>query len=445
MKRTVKSMLLLLSMSANAQTVSTAIIENAVKEVGGRAASTVVDIQKPETIVPKYNNTQTGNGDLFGEGEIIPINSGNMKVSNCSQQTMDKDLYKRQECEGINFVTQNKGKRPNMTVNTNDPIVAGNRSITGNPVPTLVKHGWSVPLNQDGSVGSMPANACSPTSVSVPAQYEFRYCSVFKQSEKYLCQQNLIATVKPHLNYRCNDVLGINSTETCKKILQVRCENGGNTCAQAGVVPTSYDADMAITFTPIGDGFFRINFGVYQDNYWTGPASINNSNRGSIYYKKLSVEISGIDRLARFTLDKVVEDDYSLIKVNGVVVFATNPIIDRIENADLTLSSQNSGTTNYYTAHVIKIGDNKYLPYSKLFGGTYTMTNVERAPVFGSANYPNFNVIPYLKNGTNIIETWTLVGNRGELYTEWTTQMYCPAKCTEAWQDQCSALAERAK
>ena len=68
MKRTLQSMLLALSLSANAQTVSTATIENAVKDVGGRAASTVIDIQKPETIVPKYNNTQTGNGDLFGEG-----------------------------------------------------------------------------------------------------------------------------------------------------------------------------------------------------------------------------------------------------------------------------------------------------------------------------------------------------------------------------------------
>ena len=443
MKRTLQSMLLALSLSANAQTVSTATIENAVKDVGGRAASTVIDIQKPETIVPKYNNTQTGNGDLFGEGEIIPINPGNMKVSNCSQQTMDKDLYKRQECEGINFVTQSKGKRPNMAVTTNDPIVAGNRSITGNPVPTLVKHGWSVPLNQDGSVGSMPANACSPTTVSVPAQYEFRYCSVFKQSEKYLCQQNLIATVKPHFNYRCNDVLGINSTETCKKILQVRCENGGNTCAQAGVVPTSYDADMAITFTPIGDGFFRINFGVYQDNYWAGPASINNSNRGAIYYKKLIVNVSGIDRLARFSLDKVHEDDYSLIKVNGVVAYATYPVVDRIENADINVTSQSYGTTTTRVAHVIKVGNDKYLPYSNWL--TSTMTNVERAPDFSAMAYPNFNAIPYLVEGTNTIETWTLVGNRGELYTEWTTQMYCPAKCTEAWQDQCSALAERAK
>lgn len=429
---TLTLILLLSNVTAFGQ-VSNATIEEAVKDLGGKAVSASVEITQPQTVVPKYNNDQTGNGDLFGSGEIVPLDSGNTKISNCANKSLDSNLYTRQECEGINFVSQNRSKRPNMTVTTNDPIIGNNRVTTSNPVPILDKYGFNLPKNSDGSIGSLPSDACKPTSVVINAQYEDRVCSNYKAGERFLCKQNLIATVIPHFNYRCDDIYGVNSTEKCSKVLQVTCEPGANNCAPNGINPSSFDADMAVTFNDVGDGNFRINFGVYQDDYWTGSRSVV-TNPASIYYRRLSLQVNGKERLTRFTLDRIHADDYTLIKVNGTVVYATPPIIDRIEN-EIKPQTKNGETFN---RNYIKIGPNSYFP-----GGSYSY--VERSPSFDEFAVLNRDLRYLLVDGLNTIETWTLVGGRGELYTEWTTQMYCPAKCSEAWQNNCLTLEGRAK
>lgn len=403
--------------------VSNAIIEEAVKDLGGKAVSASVEITQPQTVVPKYNNDQTGNGDLFGTGEIVPLDSGNAKISNCANTALDSNLYNRQECEGINFVSQNKSKRPNMTVTNNDPIVGTNRTIASNPVPVLDKYGFILPKNADGSIGSIPSDACKPTSVIINAQYEERICSNFKAGEQFLCKQSLIATVNPHFNYRCDDVYGKNSTEKCSKVLKMKCEAGSNNCAQAGVVPTSYDTDMKTIFEPIGGGDYRISYGVIGDQYWGGGSY----QTGNFYYRHLKINIKNKSLLQKFVLSRVDWDDWIIIRINGQIVFKDNEIEDRLE----AITSQSCPKRGFSTTNTcLQIGPNKY---------AFAQHNNS-----WKAN-PNIDLKNYLQEGENDIFVTVVVYDGGEFYSEWITQMYCPATCTEAWLNECTVLEERAK
>lgn len=418
--------LMVLSLSsgfAHAQ-VDNATIEQAVKELGGKAGSTAVDIKDAGRFYEKSGNQIEGYGNLYGTGEILPVDLGNAKINDCSSKNLDADLYKRQECEGINFVSQNRSKRPNITVTTKDPIVSDNRVTASKPVPLLEKYGFNLPKNADGSIGTIPASACKPTTVTIDAQYEERICSTFKEGERFLCKQKLIAEVKPHFNYRCNDVSGHNSTEKCSKILKMRCEAGSNNCAQSGIEPTSYDSDMKTTFTPLGGGDYRISYGVIGDQYWGGGSF----RTGNFYYRHLKINIKNKSLLTKFILSRVDWDDWIIIRINGHIVFKDAEIEDRLE-AVTSRACPRYGLPNTKKS-CLQIGPNKYA-----FAQHYKSWKAN----------PNIDFKDYLQEGENDIFVTVVVSDGGEFYSEWITQMFCPAKCTEAWLNQCTVLEERAK
>jgi hypothetical protein len=396
--------------------------EAAAAELGGLADSISQNIQNPSLYVPKYNNDQTGNGDLYGQGELVPIDPGNTKVTGCANNPGDPNLYTRQDCEGVNFVSKNRTIRPNITVSTKDPVIAGNRVITSDPRATLEKYKWMVPVNADGSFGTLPANACPATTVNTPPVYEDRRCTFYKGSENFLCKAPLKVTVNPQFNYQCQDTLGINSTETCSKILNVQCNGGGwsPTCSTQGVVPQTFDADMQTNFNHIGDGVYELVFGTVAQDYWTG-----NQNSGGWFDKTLSVKILGLNRLDQFTLTTVGYDEWTWIKVNGHTVFiGPKPkAIDRLEHGICHFGSTQIPCVQY--------GPNaNHVAFAKDGESRIESTNVD--------------LKPYLVEGVNQIWTRTVTAMTGEMFLKIRTRMGCPVSCTENWDNQCSNLEQRA-
>lgn len=441
--------------------VSNATIEQAVKELGGKASSVSVDMKQPQNIVPKYNTDQTGNGDLFGSGEVVPLDNGSAKISNCANSTLDSNLYNRQECESINFVSQNRSKRPNMTVTTNDPIVGTNRATASNPVPILDKYGFNLPKNSDGSIGGIPADACKPTSVVINAQYEERVCSNYKAGERFLCKQNLIANVIPHFNYRCNDVLGRNSTEKCSKILHMDCAFSGAGCVDQ--IVKDVGSDIPFEFRPNGGDSYllRVNSGV---NAYPS-AHINTS--GDLYWKKITFRIEDINRIQQFLLSQFTIWDTFLIKINGQIALKSWPVEDRLE---YDYSRPWPGGLYNSAWWCIKIGNDKYLRSYTYYGsnpscGGRRYINDDSDPLIGRNADTRFNPaqfsdmylfrMPYsanidvkhlLKTGDNVIDITLRTGSfRGQIDISFIIRGMCLASCTEKWENQCAVLEQRAK
>lgn len=396
--------------------------EAAAAELGGLSESVSNNIQDPTLYVPKYNNEQTGNGDLYGEGELVPIDPGNAKVTGCANNPADPNLYTRQECEGVNFVARNRTIRPNMTVTTRDPIISGNRAITSDPRETLEKFKWIVPTNADGSFGSLPANACPATTVNTPPIYEDRRCTFYKGSENFLCKAPLKVTVDPQFNYQCQDTLGVNSTEKCSKILNVQCTGGGWNpgCSTAGVVPHSAATDFVFTYTHTGDGFYSLEYGAINDDYLHGDKTT-----GAFYDRILNIDIQGIERLDTFKLDNLLWDDWVWMKVNGQSVFLGSPAIDRVEPT---------------AGNEQRCSNRKCIRYGP---GPTHVARAERGR--SERAYPNMDLKPLLHNGTNQIWFRVAVGGGGEMYTKFVTRMACPVNCTESWNNQCTTLEQRAR
>lgn len=415
--------LALYSISAFGQTMTNEQIQNAINEIGNKAVSTSVSVQKPSDFVPKYSESGAGN-DLFGEGDVTPVGQGGVKITDCSTKALDSNLYNRQECESINFVSRNKSIRPNMTVTTTDPVITGNRSVVKDPLVVLDKYGYQYPKNSDGSVGTFPAGSCKPTTTTISPQYEERVCTDYRGAENFMCKQVLKYTVVPHFNYRCNDVLGENTIEKCSKRLVVRCQAGANNCAQSGVVPTSYDTDMKTIFTPLGGGDYKISYGVIGDQYWGGGSY----QTGNFYYRHLKVNIKNKSQLTKFVLSRVDWDDWVIIRINGQIVFKDAEIEDRLE----AVTSKNCPKLGFNSTSktCLQIGPNKYA-----FAQHHNSWKAN----------PNIELKQFLNEGENDIFVTVVVYDGGEFYSEFITQMFCPATCTEAWQNLCTTLEERAK
>ena len=204
----------------------------------------------------------------------------------------------------------------------------------------------------------------------------------------------------------------------------MRCQAGANNCAQSGVVPTSYDTDMKTIFTPLGGGDYKISYGVIGDQYWGGGSY----QTGNFYYRHLKVNIKNKSQLTKFVLSRVDWDDWVIIRINGQIVFKDAEIEDRLE----AVTSKNCPKLGFNSTSktCLQIGPNKYA-----FAQHHNSWKAN----------PNIELKQFLNEGENDIFVTVVVYDGGEFYSEFITQMFCPATCTEAWQNLCTTLEERAK
>ena len=394
-------------------------VKDAAREMSGLAggAANTINNTSPDQFAPRYEGVPAGSEGYYGGGNIIPKAQGSSKIAGC-ENIAEEDLYKRQECEGINFVGKNPTIRPDMTISTQEPLAQGTHNITSDPTDTLNKWGWTIPFNPDGSIGTIPTEACNNELITIPAKTVEKDCSVYHDVEQYLCETTLKVEVDPSFNYSCLETKFQNNTYSCDKKLKVTCEQAMS-CADAGVIPGGTQGDMRIYYSHVADGVYNMFFGTQGDNYWgTG-----------VYPRSMVVNIKNYDRLKQFYLLRAQYDDHVLVKVNGTAVYYNN----------------NSYGYNGDARNWSLVGcPNKRYCVVDLNSGAYIHSDyLEKGKSWDF--WPYHNLLPFLKEGENVIQVFTAVGGWGEAFLNFRTQQACEPNCIDTWENSCTQYEERVK
>lgn len=385
-------------------------------------------IKQPENFVPHYNTSEQQGSGWYGSGELLPTDPGNSKISGCSSNPLDDNLYKRQECEGINLVMKKNSTRPNIEITNKDPIIGENKKITGDPLPIVQKYGINLPFQADGSIGAVPADACSPVSIVTAPEYEERLCTNYKASEQYLCKQNLVVKVNPQFNYRCNDVLGVNSKESCDKTLKVDCQKfeecggGINLMSSSGSIWKIQDAKQEV----LSNGNIRLTWDIDMAEHAKAIQSYSNST----FWESIVLNVT--------TADISKAGNFRLVESNFAWGYVQTPY------QDVFLNSQ---FDSYLSDQKCTIGD--WLAWSWLSPGE------GQCPKYNNNDnlVKNIDLMKFVKVGqTQLVFSAPGLGafvgsataNR-HLVIEYTPSCKQITKCVDYWQSGCNRLEERAK
>ena len=332
----------------------------------------------------------------FGSSSLFDVGVG--RINTCKTNVPGSDKVANQECDAVNFLAKNPEQKVKFPVNPNDPIISGIGEIINNAKPGPV------------------TDACVTTTTTTPDIYATEVCNEYLLSEAKSCSMGQIVEVDHNTNYQCNITKNILETFECDKALVVTCETPVDGCDNGGIIPGTTQGDMYSKWIKSGNGDYVLQFGSIGDNYWYGGA-------GKQYNRSLEFTIADVSQITKFTLSSAAYDDYLLVKVNGVRVF-NGPY----GGSKLALVSRmcNEGRD---PCNRVDIGDG----------------NTAHLPELGNSwkSSPNKDLVPYLKDGVNLIETISVVGGGGETAIKMTTRMQCPAKCTFSWDDQCSTLDSR--
>ena len=388
-----------------------------VKQLGGLGAGANKSIATPAQYTPKYTDDPPNTDAYYGNGLQIPTTFGKQKLADC-ENISETDLYKRQECEGVNLVTKGATQRPDVSLTEGEKLIDHTRNISGDPSETLDKYKWIYKLNPDGSIGEIPAELCKEEPKEITTIKKDETCFQYTGVEAFLCESVLKVTVDPNFNYSCLETKYQKSTEKCSKKLSMRCEALPN-CTTKGVQAGTPEGDMQVSLSKLNEqGLHQLTFGGKGDNYWNYGALV-----GKQIDRQLVLNIVGKERLEVFTMTRVEYDDWLLVTVNNNVVYSS-------AGAKIRFKLVNDPTTHMGT--VVR-EDNP----SSILGRPERKTSWKRSP--------NVDIRPYLVEGQNIINARIIYGGGGEAAMLFQTHMFCEPNCTETWDDQCKELEERTK
>lgn len=418
--------LVLVCLAAWLQTAWAKDYTEALRELGGLGKGVTQNIQQPNQFVPRYNAAPPMAEQYYGGGISLPTQYGEDKIARCASEKAHTDLYLRQECEGVNMIAGNKTRRPDITQSANEKLVQGTTKIAGNPKETLDKYKWKYPVNADGSIGSVPETACPVETIQVPATTKEKDCRRYNGAERYLCEAALQVNVDPNWNYSCLETKYRNQQHQCSKKLVVVCERAPD-CAEAGVKTGTEQGDMQVQREHLGGGIYQLNFGLARTHTW--GAEVENDK---IFDRSLTLDVKNLSDLQTFQLTKVDWDDWTIIKVNGTVVWST---------------SLYRGLGQY--AGKLADGDMRWIedPYSSWTGryDGWKVVEPETGNIVGKVHQwnrdsrnVNIDLRPYLREGNNQIFVRTMVVEGGNLWLTFKFQNYCPPVCQERWENQCA-------
>lgn len=165
--------------------------------------------------------------------------------------------------------------------------------------------------------------------------------------------------------------------------------NAGSICSQVRDV----QGDMRVYVEPGAMGAAsKLEFGTFADNYWEGS-----STTGKSYDRQLKFMVPDITKVSEMTLVRAAYDDWLLVKVNGKTVY-----VGPKAGAD----------------RLIHRADGKV---------QYSATGVSKPELSTSWDFAlNINILPYLVQGENVIETKTIVSGLGESALKFLYKNNCP-------------------
>lgn len=424
-------------------------------KVKNQSASSGISTQSAKDNVPAYgqsapesNYFQGGNGNTNAQGVA--------KLQSCQTAGASGSPIERQECDAVNFLAKNPNVRPQFNISKNDSMVKNTRG-TQNSAESIL-----------GSLGQGSNTLCTVKTETVPAQYETNSCVTIKQVDPEQCTMGRIIKTDTDTNFQCNQTVSAYDTLKCRRGSNVTCSGGGDGCDAGGIIPGSWAGDMAVSWTPDGAGNYILQFGTIAEDYWQGW--------GTIFDRTLTFEVRDPSLITLATLSRTRFDDWMLVQVNGSTVYVGPFGGDRLEitgppttaMSSETMCSQNERSSSY-TCATWTGGYRGYYVY-QTFGycqfrytnngnsGTWYCGDVAPGMVQYCATcyrgpelstpwnfYPNIDIKPYLKQGTNSIFVRVIVAGGGEGAIQITTRQKCPVNCSVTTNNQCSALEARAQ
>lgn len=279
--------------------------------------------------------------------------------------------------------------------------------------------------------------------------------AVFSSQSSTTCQQEVVKTkTDPDEIFKCLQSYSPYKL-TCARTMTAVCGGGGDGCDSGGIVPGSWVGDMATTFTNGGDGNYILNYGTFQDNYWSGNAAV--------YDRSLTFSIVNTALISRFALTLARFDDWILVSVNGATIYVGPYGGDRLNvytaPAAFVSGSQysctytweegnwgcwsNTGNPTIYFQTCTKVtGGWSCSGGQPNDGKIQYCVNCFGNPELGKDwTVPlNIDMKPHLRNGTNTIFMRVIVSGKGEGALQMTTRQYCPSSCVTNWTDNCGAL-----
>lgn len=280
--------------------------------------------------------------------------------------------------------------------------------------------------------------------------------AVFSSQSSTICQQEVVKTkTDPDEIFKCLQSYSPYKL-TCARTMSPICEGGGDGCDSGGIVPGSWVGDMATSFTNGGGGNYILNYGTFQDNYWSGY--------GKIYDRSLTFSVINTELISRFALTLARFDDWILVSVNGTTIYVGPYGGDRLEiykaPAKFVASANyycsfysdevstgwycrsNSGQPNIYFDSCSAVAGGWSCSGSPDDGKVQYCATCLGNPELGKDwSVPlNVDMKPYLRNGSNTIFMRVIVSGKGEGAIQMTTRQYCPSTCVTNWTDNCGAL-----
>ncbi|MDP2759777.1 MAG: hypothetical protein Q8O64_05140 [Sideroxyarcus sp.] len=435
------------------------------------------------SMVPGYGQSATQT-QLFQGGQGQLSGPGVTKVTDCASQVPDADTYRRQECDAVNFVARNPAVRPPFSIDrANDPLIINANNIARNPTMTFTGITAGTSTEQCRVVTDTQPATCATETCNDYHEVTSNFCSTARQitvdqNHLYQCIEQMQTlsnascfigqqiAVNTSYNYQCNQTVQGYETLKCRRSSSVTCTGGGDGCDQGGIVPNSWEGDMATTWLPDGAGNYILQFGTIADNYWGGW--------GAAYDRNLTFEARDVNLITRFALTRAAYDDWLLVKINGTTVYVGPRGGDRLYvidtgapiNASYCTQNDWGGQWSCYQNSlwgdgVQLIGTYSYCQCNGWDTCTWSCNNdgppgyVKYGPLPSQYSSPelstswNFtldiDLRQYLKNGSNTIFMRTIVAGGGEGAIQITTRQKCPLNCSVSTNNQCATLEARSQ
>jgi hypothetical protein len=447
------------------------------------ATGSIVSAEKATTF-PHYSPNSPVPELVPGSVGLSGVGVG--KIQGCQGQSDT-------ECAAVNFLAKNPDQRLRFNIDPAvDQTLQAARQVLANPIAAV------------GEVQLGTESACTTTTVTDPARYTTETCSSLRAFEGQQCTMGRVVNIDADANYQCDKTLTaftsqqrqpvvstsscvygrqvdidadsrfqcdqtVNAYETvkCRRSSSITCTGGGDGCDQGGIVPGSWQGDMAVNWGPSGSGDYNLTFGTIADNYWQGW--------GATFDRTLTFEIKDKSLLTKFMLTRAAFDDWLWVKVNGNTVYLGPYGGDRLyvigEGSPLggnAFCYQNEWSGQWDCSQYIgwsetptPVGTFAYCSCVGWDGCTWYCNNdgqpgmVKYGPGSGDIRWPelstswnialNIDVRPYLTDGSNTVWMRTIVAGGGEGAVVFTARQRCPVTCSVSADNQCAALEARAK
>ena len=378
--------------------------------------------------VPAYQGSDQPQTQYFLGGQGQTVGAGQARVGACSTQTDPN-------CEATNLVSGSRNTRPQFDISPNDPLITGATAISRNPTAvagnlyseyetcrTVTRVEPPILENQVCTEYSQLEDKTCKIGMDVVVDADHLYRCVERMLSQYnaTCTVGRVIRVDPDYIYQCKQSPKKLERLTCTRALTVTCLASGDGCSPSGVVPGSTQGDMAVKFEHIGGGTWQLDFGLAQNNTWTGGTAV-------VEQRTLQFNIQNVADLTKFAFRYTRYDDWIWIRINGHNIYA-GPLAgaDRAILVDNCEGEFGCYKMVQYTADPRKLGA------------------VNQRKEFHEF-HADWDIRGGLVNGLNTIQLTVIRDYRGEGMARFHVRAACPANCTDQWDNGCAALEQRAR